>query len=142
MPHGEGLSPRDAVMLASRAAEARPGVSLGKLRKSSQMPIVIFVLGFWAVRWLAPLVAGSIRHWRARVRESGMITLKLPAATVVAPKSLCTTCEFSHVIRGFAESEEQILCGYAFPPREIVFRVRECTDFRAEREEVLALADA
>ncbi len=71
-----------------------------------------------------------------------MITLKLRATPVVVRKTLCTACVFSHVVRGYEKHEELILCGYAFPPREIVFPVRECTDFRAEREVQMALAAA
>jgi len=66
-----------------------------------------------------------------------MITPKRKATPIVVRKTLCTACVFSHVVRGH---EERILCGYAFPPRESLFAVRECTDPRVERESTLALA--
>lgn len=30
--------------------------------------------------------------------------------------------------------EEMIACGYMFPAREVLFPVRECTDYRPKRE--------
>jgi hypothetical protein len=69
-----------------------------------------------------------------------MITLKPAATPIVARKTLCAACVFSHVVRGCAKHEELILCGYVFPPREIPFPVRECADFRAERKTELQLA--
>lgn len=68
-----------------------------------------------------------------------MITLKLKATPIVVRKTLCTACVYSHVVRGYEKHEELILCGYAFPPRDILFPVRECTDFRAERGAAVAL---
>lgn len=68
-----------------------------------------------------------------------MITLKLKATPIVVRKTLCTACVYSHVVRGYEKHEEMILCGYAFPPRDILFPVRECTDFRAERGTAVAL---
>jgi hypothetical protein len=64
-----------------------------------------------------------------------MITLNLPRPTPVERKSLCPNCVFAHIVRGFERGEELIFCGYAFPPREVLFPVRECTDFRAKQAE-------
>lgn len=65
-----------------------------------------------------------------------MITLNLRPALESMQKSLCTGCVYSHIVRGYRSGEELIVCGYAFPPREILFPVRECTDFRAKRDEL------
>jgi len=59
-----------------------------------------------------------------------MITLNL-CSLPVARETLCTQCVFSHIVRGFRPREEVVFCGYAFPLREVLFTVRECTDFRA-----------
>jgi hypothetical protein len=64
-----------------------------------------------------------------------MITLDLRAARQLVRKTLCTSCIYSHVVRGYEPREELIFCGYLFPQREVLFPVRECTDFRAERIE-------
>lgn len=67
-----------------------------------------------------------------------MMTLNLRPPRV-APKTLCSACVFSHIVRGYAPQEEIIFCGYAFPLREVLFPVKECTDFRAERPAGLEL---
>jgi len=104
------------------------------------MPFLVLTLTILLIRLLPLLIKRGFQYWKAREGGSQMITLKLTATPVVVRKSLCAACEFSHVVRGYEKHEELILCGYAFPPREILFPVRECTDFRAEREVSLALA--
>jgi hypothetical protein len=106
------------------------------------MPFLVLALTILLIRLLPQLVKLGLLRWKARKGGSQMITLKLPAAPIVVRKSLCAACAFSHVVRGYEKHEELILCGYSFPPREILFPVRECTDFRAEREMQLALAAA
>jgi hypothetical protein len=64
-----------------------------------------------------------------------MITLDLRAARQIVRKALCTRCIYSHLVRGYEPREELIFCGCAFPQREVLFPVRECTDFRAEQIE-------
>ena len=103
------------------------------------MPVLFFALGYWLARLLLAVARRCIRRLHAGRGGPQMITLKLTATPVVVRKTLCTACQFSHVVRGYEKGEELILCGYAFPPREILFPVRECTDFRAEREVTLAL---
>ena len=71
-----------------------------------------------------------------------MITLNLRSTTAVVRKTLCTSCVFSHIVRGHEPREELIFCGYAFPLRDVLFPVRECTDFRPERTAGAALATA
>lgn len=47
------------------------------------------------------------------------------------PESLCYTCSNAHIVRGFAESEEQVWCTYGWhsPMRPVPFLVRTCTDY-------------
>jgi hypothetical protein len=58
-------------------------------------------------------------------------------------ESLCKSCMWVHMQRGFRESEEAIFCGHAYPTRAVKFAVRECTDYssritpsRKEMEEI------
>jgi hypothetical protein len=58
-------------------------------------------------------------------------------------ESLCRSCMWVHMQRGFRESEETIFCGHAYPTRPVKFAVRECTDYssritptRKEMEEI------
>ena len=48
-------------------------------------------------------------------------------------ESLCNSCYWAHIQRGFAESEEVILCAFLRPPRAVPFKVSYCTDYRDKR---------
>lgn len=43
-------------------------------------------------------------------------------------ESLCRTCRWAHIQRGFRQSEETIFCEYA-TLRRVHFKVAECTDY-------------
>jgi hypothetical protein len=50
--------------------------------------------------------------------------------TAVGRKSLCYTCRRAHIQVGFADSEEEVRCGYYFrEPLVVSFAVRECSNF-------------
>jgi hypothetical protein len=36
-----------------------------------------------------------------------------------------------HMLRGFRESEEALICQYVYPNQPIPFAVRECNDYRS-----------
>jgi hypothetical protein len=57
-----------------------------------------------------------------------------PVHVSVPRTSLCAGCLFEHIVRGYEPGEMMIFCGYAYPQREILFPVRECTDYRPKRE--------
>lgn len=88
---------------------------------------------------IALRVAIVIFHDR-RARKGAaakMTTLNIPRAVATpppAPLSLCASCAFAHIVRGYKPGEEIVVCGYAFPPRDILFAVRECTDYKPKRE--------
>jgi hypothetical protein len=75
-----------------------------------------------------------------RARKGGapkMTILNIPRAAPAppsAPVSLCASCAFAHIVRGYQAGAVIVVCGYAFPPRDIVFAVRECTDYKPKRE--------
>ncbi|MGE5110389.1 MAG: hypothetical protein ACM3JB_06005 [Acidobacteriaceae bacterium] len=48
--------------------------------------------------------------------------------TPVSSQSLCMTCEYAHVMRGFRESEELVYCYFATPMFLVPFSVRDCND--------------
>jgi hypothetical protein len=48
-------------------------------------------------------------------------------------ESLCNSCYWSHIQRGFAESEELILCAFLRPARLVPFKVSQCTDYNDKR---------
>lgn len=48
-------------------------------------------------------------------------------------ESLCNSCYSAHMQRGFAESEETILCAFLRPARVVPFKVSQCTDYADKR---------
>jgi hypothetical protein len=48
-------------------------------------------------------------------------------------ESLCTSCYWAHIQRGFADSEEIILCAFLRPARLVPFKVSQCTDYNDKR---------
>jgi hypothetical protein len=65
-----------------------------------------------------------------------MIALRIPAASKIVPlpETLSSWYVYAHIVRGYGAGEELIACGYAFPMREVLFRVHESTDYRPKRE--------
>ena len=48
-------------------------------------------------------------------------------------ESLCNSCYWAHIQRGFAESEEVILCAFLRPARIVPFKISQCTDYNDKR---------
>lgn len=48
--------------------------------------------------------------------------------TPVGTQSVCGTCEYAQIMRGFRESEEIVYCTYANPTILVPFPLRECTN--------------
>jgi hypothetical protein len=45
-------------------------------------------------------------------------------------ESLCRTCRWAHMQKGFRESEEIIFCGYSYQAlRPVLFKVADCSDY-------------
>jgi hypothetical protein len=58
------------------------------------------------------------------------ITAKIKWALPPEGDTLCRTCRYAHIQRGFRESEEAILCCFLAPPvRSVPFKVAECSNF-------------
>ena len=56
------------------------------------------------------------------------LTFKIKGAIPSEGESLCRTCRWVHMQRGFRESEEAIFCNFN-ALRAVPFKVAECTDF-------------
>ena len=58
------------------------------------------------------------------------ITVRIQGAPPQNGESLCQTCRYAHIQRGFRESEETVFCGYNDAGlRPIKFKVAACTDY-------------
>ena len=105
-------------------------------------PVFVFLLIRLALAGLRARHAGKggpklIKLSIPRLRRAGLFEARVPSlADAPAPprQSLCTSCVYAHVVRGYELWEVLIVCGYAFPPREVPFPVRECTDYKPKRE--------
>lgn len=64
--------------------------------------------------------------------------------------SLCQTCRYAHIQQGYADSEEQVRCGYFYEQVRLAhFTVRACTDYLSklvqtvyEMEKIAVILDA
>jgi hypothetical protein len=43
--------------------------------------------------------------------------------------SLCLTCRWVHLQRGYRESEVAVFCNFSWPVRPVRFKVSDCTDY-------------
>src|SRR5215470_73763 len=53
--------------------------------------------------------------------------------TKVGTESLCDSCVYARIIRGYAESERIAICDRLFEPMRIPFKVSECSDYSDKR---------
>jgi len=56
------------------------------------------------------------------------MTIKIRNGTLAEGESLCRTCRWVHMQKGFRESEEAIFCEWG-ALRPVRFKVAECTDY-------------
>jgi len=62
-----------------------------------------------------------------------MSVIKVRNGKAQLTDSLCNSCYWAHIQRGFAESEELILCAFLRPARPVPFKVSQCTDYSDKR---------
>jgi hypothetical protein len=58
---------------------------------------------------------------------------KVYGGTPKGSQSLCETCLYSRLIKGFAESERISICDRLYEPFHVPFAVAECTDYVDKR---------
>jgi len=58
------------------------------------------------------------------------MTVRVKNGTPSYGPSLCETCTFAHVKRGFRESEVFVVCTAAEPAHRVPFLIRECSVYR------------
>jgi len=62
-----------------------------------------------------------------------MTVIRIRSGTPQGAESLCNSCYWAHIQRGFAESEEVVLCAFLRPARSVPFKVSQCTDYEDKR---------
>jgi len=62
-----------------------------------------------------------------------MTVIRIRSGTPQGAESLCNSCYWAHIQRGFAESEEVVLCAFLRRARSVPFKVSQCTDYSDKR---------
>jgi len=62
-----------------------------------------------------------------------MTVIRIRSGTPQGTESLCNSCYWAHIQRGFAESEEIVLCAFLRHARLVPFKVSQCTDYNDKR---------
>ena len=62
------------------------------------------------------------------VRRQHMQTIVMKKAALNDERSLCSACYWSHIQKGFHESEESVFCCFS-KFRPVPFKLADCTDF-------------
>ena len=62
-----------------------------------------------------------------------MTVIRIRSGIPQGSESLCNSCYWAHIQRGFAESEEVVLCAFLQPARPVPFKVSQCTDYSDKR---------
>jgi hypothetical protein len=62
-----------------------------------------------------------------------MVTIKVKGGTPQGSDSLCRTCSYAHIVKGFRATEEEFYCRYFYFERQIQFAVSECTFYEDKR---------
>jgi hypothetical protein len=62
-----------------------------------------------------------------------MSSFSVRNGTARGSESLCDSCYWAHIQKGFAESEEVVLCAFLRPARPVPSKVRHCTDYSDKR---------
>jgi hypothetical protein len=66
-------------------------------------------------------------------KEKAMVTIKVKGGTPQGSETLCRTCSYGHIIKGFRATEEEVFCRYFYLEREIHSLVSACTFYEDRR---------
>jgi hypothetical protein len=62
-----------------------------------------------------------------------MITIKIKSGTPAGAQTLCTTCRWAHIVKGFCASQERICCRWLTYDPVVSFPVSECSSYDDKR---------
>jgi hypothetical protein len=66
-----------------------------------------------------------------------VMSVRVKNGTPLYGPSLCETCSYGCVTRGYRESEEVVVCQATSPERRIRFRVRDCSRYLDRTKDTL-----
>lgn len=62
-----------------------------------------------------------------------MVTIKVKGGTPEGGESLCGTCRWAHIVKGFGVSQEIVRCGWLAPSPQVAFPVSQCSSYDDKR---------
>ncbi len=62
-----------------------------------------------------------------------MVTIKVKDGTPQGAETLCVTCRWAHIVKGFRASEKEIFCRYLADDRPVRFPVSQCNSYDDRR---------
>ena len=62
-----------------------------------------------------------------------MVKIRIKGGTPEEGTTLCVTCSYGLVRRGFSAAQEEIVCRATRPTERIPFRIRECSEYEDRR---------
>jgi hypothetical protein len=62
-----------------------------------------------------------------------LVTVRVKGGTPRMTDTLCRTCRFAQIIKGFSASEEEVFCRWFYQGRRISISVFECTMYEDKR---------
>ncbi|MGA8222696.1 MAG: hypothetical protein WB780_13675 [Candidatus Acidiferrales bacterium] len=63
--------------------------------------------------------------------------IQIKGGTLANGESLCENCKWSHIERGYRQSEERVTCKATYPEHTVRFRVRECSGYAEPKRQTL-----
>jgi hypothetical protein len=66
-------------------------------------------------------------------KEKSMVTIKVKDGTPQGAETLCVTCRWAHIVKGFKVSQEEIHCGWLRRNPPVKFPVSQCSTYDDKR---------
>jgi len=66
-------------------------------------------------------------------KEKSMVTIKVKDGTPQGAATLCVTCRWAHIVKGFSSSQKQIRCGWLAYNPPVKFSVSQCSTYDDKR---------
>lgn len=80
------------------------------------------------IDWRSEFRVAGPKFRPRRLESNDMSAVYVKNGTPVGSQSVCSTCEYAQIMRGFRASEEVVYCTYANPTFLVPFPVRDCTN--------------
>jgi hypothetical protein len=66
-------------------------------------------------------------------KEKSMVTIKVKDGTPQGTETLCVTCRWARIVKGFSASQEEIHCGWLRRNPLVQFPVSQCSTYDDKR---------